>query len=713
MVKKIETIGFAPFCSVIFSYGVFSQILGYTTCKNAYRKDMDIMNHLKYEQSPYLLQHAENPVDWYPWCEEAFEEAAGRNVPVFLSIGYSTCHWCHVMAKESFADNEIAEILNKNFVSVKVDREERPDIDSVYMTVCRALTGSGGWPLTIIMTPDKMPFFAGTYFPKHSRKGAPGLNRLLPAIAEKWTKDQAALTSQSTQIVSFLKSCEEENPNRPGKTEPQYLTEDALAYYCRSFDKKNGGFGGSPKFPTPHNLLFLMAQKGRKGDKYLAMAEKTLQQMYRGGIFDHIGGGFCRYSTDDMWLAPHFEKMLYDNALLLLTYSQAAAETGNRLYRSVCEKIAAYVRRELTDQGGGFYCGQDADSDGEEGLFYLFTPEEIRSLLHLEPAALFCSRYDITAEGNFEGKSIPNLLRCENWQQFPDEDLLRILCDYRLERTILHCDDKILTGWNGLMIAALARSARQLKKADFLESALQASDFIWEQLRDDDGRLLARWRQGHRAYPGTLEDYAFFIWGLLECYSTTFNPTYLERADLLGRTMLALFFDSEQGGGFLYANDGEQLFLRPKETFDGAIPSGNAVMDLVIKKLAFFTGEDIWEKASQKQSQFMAAACSGQPAGHSFYLWSLSLETEGTGQLIITAAADESGENLPPDVLCQLWDLNVDILLKSPETAEKLHSVSPFTENYPLPDKGFRYYFCKDHVCRSPVETLEELEGLL
>ncbi len=595
------------------------------------------MNHLKYEKSPYLKQHAENPVDWYPWCEEAFALAEERDLPVFLSIGYSTCHWCHVMAHESFEDAEIAKILNEHFISVKVDREERPDIDSVYMRACQAMTGSGGWPLTILMTPDKKPFFAGTYFPKHGRFGQPGLSSLLNAVSEKWHTDKAALLSQGAQVTAFLKqqAAASETLQQSAQADPRSTIEEALSYFVKTFDRKNGGFGGSPKFPSPHNLLFLMAQKGRKGDKYLSMAEKTLTQMYLGGIFDHIGGGFCRYATDDAWLVPHFEKMLYDNALLLLSYSQCWYETGVTLYRTVADKIATYILRELTDSAGGFYCGQDADSDGEEGKYYVFTPEEIRTVLHLAPAASFCAQYDITPQGNFEGKSIPNLLYTKDRGLLPDEDVLRILYEYRLERTALHKDDKILTGWNGLAIAAFAKAARQLKKADYLEAALAACEFVWTHLQED-GKVLARWRNGHAAYAGTLDDYAFFLWGLLECYNTTWNPLFLKRANQLGRTMLDLFFDAEEGGCYLYAKDSEQLFMRPKETYDGALPSGNAVAAFVMKKLAFFTGASIWDEAADKQCRYMDHICKDFPAGHGFYLWMASRALWEEEQLICT-----------------------------------------------------------------------------
>lgn len=666
------------------------------------------MNHLNHEKSPYLLQHAENPVDWYPWCEEAFTLAAERDVPIFLSIGYSTCHWCHVMAHECFEDEEVAAILGEGFIAVKVDREERPDIDSIYMSVCQAMTGSGGWPLTVIMTPDKKPFFAGTYLPKHGHSNSFGLMELLQAISEKWQTNKEELLSQSNAVINYLQQQEVSRDSRI-LPEPHELIEDGLSAFSRAFDKKNGGFGRSPKFPASHNLIFLMAQKGKKGDKYLAMAEKTLIQMYRGGIFDHIGGGFCRYTTDDIWLTPHFEKMLYDNALLLLTYSQAWQETGSSFYRTVAEKIAAYVLRELTDCEGGFYCGQDADSDGIEGGFYIFTPEEIRSLLPLESAASFCSRYDITPQGNFEGKSIPNLLSCETFREFPDEDLLRILQEYRLERSTLHCDDKILTGWNGLMIAAFARAARQLKKASLLEAALHACDFLLKNLHRGEGRLYTRWRQGHQAFEGTLDDYAFFTWGLLECYSTTFNPFYLQQADMIGRKMLDLFFDEREGGCYLYAKDSEQLFIRPKETYDGAMPSGNSAAALVMKKLAFFTGERIWEKAWYLQSQFLQQHCHENPAGHSFFLWVLTDALSDDGQLICTM---NEIETLPPETLCELWDLNMDILLKTPETQELLHQVSPYMKNYPVSQEGPSYYYCKGNICYSPVSSLEELTEL-
>lgn len=649
-------------------------------------------NRLAGEKSPYLLQHADNPVKWYPWGQEAFAEAARRDVPVFLSIGYSTCHWCHVMAHESFEDEEVAALLNEGFVSIKVDREERLDIDSVYMSVCQAMTGSGGWPLTIIMTPDKKPFFAGTYFPKHRRYGAPGLLELLSAVTEKWQLDRSALIEQSQKIPDFL---QEQNQRKADTAvSAENLIAEAAGYFSKAFDQKWGGFGPAPKFPSAHNLLFLLAQK----DKGLsAMVNKTLTQMYRGGIFDQIGGGFCRYSTDKMWLVPHFEKMLYDNALLLLAYAQAAKESGKSLYLLVADRIVRYVLRELTHEEGSFYCSQDADSDGEEGKYYVFTPAEIKEVLGREAGLAFCRRFDITKEGNFEGKNIPNLIERPDYEEFPAEYMLLKLYRYRQHRCNLHKDDKILTSWNGLMIAALARSARLLDRPDYLEAALQAEDFIWHHLHQGDGRLLARYRDGESAFAGTLEDYAFFSWALLECYSSTFDEEYLKRAVSVANQLLELFFDGADGGCFLYAKDSEQLIVRPKETYDGAMPSGNSVAALVMRKLAFFTGEERWRSAYDKQSAFLQKSAQGHPAGQSFFLWQLTEEMIDSGQLICVSRS----ENLPPRHL--LWAEEMNILVKTDRNADALQEIAPFLREYPIPETGADYYYCQGHVCHQRV----------
>lgn len=657
-------------------------------------------NRLANEKSPYLLQHAQNPVDWYPWNEEAFAEAQKRDVPVFLSIGYSTCHWCHVMEHESFEDHEVAELLNQNYVSIKVDREERPDIDSVYMTVCQALTGAGGWPLTVIMTPEKKPFFAGTYFPKKGQYGGTGLMDLLAFITEKWNKDRQRLLKESEKITEFVKRRAEEDEKH--QIQPKNLIEEANQYFADSFDKNWGGFGPMPKFPSPHNLLFLLEQKEMD---FVSMAEKTLVQMYRGGLFDHIGGGFSRYSTDDRWLVPHFEKMLYDNALLVLAYAEAYRVTGKELYKAVADQTVNYVLRELTDEGGGFYCSQDADSDGEEGKYYVFAPGEIKKILGEEEGEAFCKRFDITMQGNFEGKSIPNLLKDPHFEKMPEEGTLEKLYQYRLKRTRLHKDDKVLTGWNGLMIAALARAGRIFGEDVYLNAAERAAEFVWEHLQYEDGRLLVRWRHGDAAYPGALEDYAFFTWALLECYSSTFDIAYLKRAVLTGNKLLELFFDEENGGCFLYGKDSEQLFVRPKEVYDGAMPSGNSAAALIMRKLSFFTGEQQWRSAWQKQQAFLVRRAHHHPAGHSFFLWQLCEEGKEQGQLICV-----SSEKLSIEALRQL---PLEILVKTEENRSRVEEIVPFMKDYPMPAQGTDYYFCRHHQCSQPVHSMEEIEKII
>ncbi len=492
-------------------------------------------NHLQHESSPYLLQHAENPVDWYPWCAEAFRRAKEEDKPVFLSIGYSTCHWCHVMAHESFEDPEIAELLNIWFISIKVDKEERPDIDSIYMAVCQAFTGSGGWPTSIFMTAEQKPFFAGTYFPKSSRGGMIGLRELLTAIHQKWERDRTLLLRQAEEIVSEL-----DHSEKSGGSPDTVILEDAVSLYRQTYDRKHSGFGGAPKFPTPHNLLFLLAWYERHGDAAcLEMAEHTLTQMYRGGLFDHIGYGFCRYSTDARFLVPHFEKMLYDNALLILAYCKAYAVTKKTLYLEIAEKTAAYILREMTSPEGGFYSAQDADSDGEEGKFYLLTPGEVTALLGLEEGEAFCRHFDITPGGNFEEKSIPNLLNSDPADKRFDVDMERVQ-QYRKTRCALHLDDKILTSWNSLMIAAMCQLYRLSGNTAYLTAAKRADSFIREHLMEN-GTLFVSFRDGRRGVRGFLDDYAACIFAQLSLYGATLEQEHLDRAEGLCETVLSLF----------------------------------------------------------------------------------------------------------------------------------------------------------------------------
>lgn len=585
-------------------------------------------NHLKDQTSPYLLQHAENPVEWYPWGMEAFERAKKEDKPIFLSIGYSTCHWCHVMAHESFEDEEIAKILNESFISIKVDKEERPDIDSVYMSVCQVLTGSGGWPTTIFMTPEQKPFFAGTYFPKNARHGMIGFEELLLTIVEKWKYEKASLKQSADEIFDYLKR-QSSQPVR-GKTGDgiEKLLKHAIQIYKATFDRKNGGFGNAPKFPSVHNLLFMMKyHEENKDSQLLDMVEKTLVQMYRGGIFDHIGGGFSRYSTDERFFAPHFEKMLYDNALLIMAYCKAYELTKNELYKEVAIRTADYVLREMTSSDGGFYSAQDADSEGVEGKYYLFDKQEVIQVLGEENGTEFCDFYDVSDEGNFEGKNIVNLLKNEKFQDdFADEK--KKLYEYRKKRYHLHLDDKILTSWNGLMIGAMCHVYKMTEDETYLDCAAKAWDFIQNNLREDD-TIFVSWREGKRSGKGFLDDYANIIFGLLSLYEAASEEEYLIKAQIFTERVITLFYDNTEGGFFLNGEENESLIIQPKEIYDGAMPSGNSMMAYNLVQLSFYTEKELYIEYAKKQIQFMKRHAATYPTGYAMFLLAL-LEAKTT-----------------------------------------------------------------------------------
>lgn len=662
-------------------------------------------NHLITEKSPYLLQHANNPVNWYPWGPEAFAKAAKEDKPIFLSIGYSTCHWCHVMERESFEDVDVADILNQYFIAVKVDREERPDIDAVYMNVCQAMTGQGGWPLTVLMTPQQEPFFAGTYFPKNSHAGMPGLIEILDQTNRLWRTEKDELIQAGNEIVRALSQTE----TAPAGEISKELPARAVQMLKNSFDSKNGGFGGAPKFPSPHNLIFLLEYaKEEHSSLALQMAEKTLEQMYRGGIFDHIGGGFSRYSTDAFWLVPHFEKMLYDNALLSYAYARAYEITGKKFYSQAAERTISYVLRELTDERGGFYCGQDADSDGVEGQYYVFMPQEIHQVLAPQEADRFCVDYDI-GSNHFEGKSIPNLLHTEQTPQTSRQTLERLYL-YRLHRTRLHKDDKILTAWNGLMIGALAKAGRAMERSDYIEAARRAAEFLEKNLMESNGRLLVRWRDGEAAGEGKVDDYAFTAWGLMELYQSTLDLRYLELTVRLMEIMTEQFWDSNDGGFYIYAADGEALIHRPKEVYDGAIPSGNSVAAMVLNWLFESTGEIKWERLTQKQFAYLAGEIQNYPAGYCFALLAMLRRLTPSQQLVICTAEDnfcvsEFAKYVKGD--------NITILLKTQKNSKKLDQLAPFIKPHPIPQSGTIYYLCKNRACSAPVKDVESLRRLL
>ena len=662
-------------------------------------------NRLKQEKSPYLMQHGENPVDWYPWWEEAFQKAAREDKPIFLSIGYSTCHWCHVMAHESFEDQEVASLLNREFISIKVDREERPDIDAVYMSVCQAMTGSGGWPLTIFMTPEQKPFFAGTYFPKCVGYGRFGLMELLERVADIWKNNREELLRAGNQITAAINQGQTGIGSKPDRR----LVERAYSQLAQQFAHKWGGFGAAPKFPTPHNLLFLMRYADTMQESNaMKMAEITLEDMAKGGIFDHIGGGFSRYSTDEMWLVPHFEKMLYDNALLLIAYVKAYQQTKRECFADTARRTARYILRELTSADGGCYCGQDADSDGVEGKYYVFTPEEVKTVLGEENGDEFCRLYDITDSGNFEGKSIPNRIHSlENGWDMNDPRLEK-LYDYRINRTKLHKDGKILLSWNAWTLLALAKAGQVLEEPSYLNAAIRIHAFIERKMVDGNDRLYLRYRDGDAAYVGQLEDYAVYALALLELYRTTFDVKYLQTAIHRAKQMVELFEDKDKGGYFMTAFDGEQLIARPKETYDGAMPSGNSVAATVLQTLASLTGERSWQAAADRQLSFLAEEIGEYPSASSFGVLAM-MDALYPHRELVCATSD----GLPGEFTAYFREHPADdlhVLLKTKENAETLAECAPFTKDYPIPEQGSMYYLCEGGACKAPLSEFSKLK---
>ncbi|MCI8415038.1 MAG: thioredoxin domain-containing protein [Ruminiclostridium sp.] len=637
------------------------------------------MNHLQGQTSPYLLQHAENPVDWYPWGPEALERAQAEDKPIFLSIGYSTCHWCHVMARESFADPAVAALLNESFISIKVDREERPDIDSIYMAVCQAFTGGGGWPTTVFLTPEQKPFFAGTYFPKDGRPGQLGLTQLLVAIRDAWQHDREGLLAPAEQVTALLGRLAAPVDAAP---EGDVLFQ-ALRQWKASFDKEHGGFGRAPKFPMGHSLLCLLAFYEKTGDQdALAMAEKTLEQLFRGGIFDHVGGGFSRYSTDAQFCIPHFEKMLYDNALLILAYCKAYSLTKRALYREVALRTASYVLKELALSSGGFAAGQDADGPGGEGSFYAFRPQEVHRVLGSADAEPFCIRYHIIEPGNFHGASIPNLLGGALPEDRLSQSLAKLYA-YRLARERLPLDDKVLTSWNGLMIAAMAWLYRITGEGLYLQAAERA----WSCL-DRDNRegntLLVSSRDGVKGERGFLEDYTNAAFGLLALYEASGKSRYLDQAKSLCQTVFVHFPDREHGGFFLTDKDAPPLLIRPKELPDGALPSGNTMLAYVLLRLAQLTGEEAWQNAAQAQLDFLQPYAAQQPTAYPVYLWTKLAREHPPAEVTIVLGPQEK----PP---AHPWPFPLDAVVRILDQP---------AQGYDLLEAQTTYYVCENNTCR-------------
>jgi len=688
-------------------------------------------NRLISQKSPYLLQHAENPVDWYPWSEEAFEKAKKENKPVFLSIGYSTCHWCHVMAHESFEDPEVAKLMNETFVSVKVDREERPDIDSVYMTVCQMMTGSGGWPLTIIMTPNKEPFFAATYIPKETRFGRVGMLTLIPSIKELWSTRQAEVLSSASQITASLRKT---TPEAPGEGLNDPLLHLAYEQLLERFDEHHGGFGSAPKFPTPHNLLFLLRYWKRTGnEKALNMGEKTLQSMRRGGIYDHVGFGFHRYSTDSRWLVPHFEKMLYDQALLAIAYIEAYQATKKAEYAKTAHEIFTYVMRDMTSPEGVFYSAEDADSEGEEGKLYLWTNDEIQKVLSRGRTDLAVRLFNITADGNFTdevasrktGRNILHLtksideLASDLSMSVPDlrariEEIREELFAYREKRIHPHKDDKILTDWNGLMIAALAKGAQVFDEARYASAARRAADFILKNVRTSEGRLLHRYRNGEAALTAHIDDYAFLIYGLLELYEATFEVYYLETALGLNEDLIRHFWDHENGGFYFTADDGERLLVRQKEIYDGAVPSGNSVAMFNLLRLGRITASADFEEKAARIGRAFYGNVSQLPSAYTQLIAAADFAIGPSYEVVIAGdlQADDTRQML--DAIRGIFVPNkIVILHPTDQTPPSIDDIVPFIKDHSSIDGKATAYVCLDYNCQLPTKDIGTVLRLL
>jgi hypothetical protein len=656
-------------------------------------------NRLIYEKSPYLLQHAYNPVDWYPWGDAAFEKARRENKPIFLSIGYSTCHWCHVMEKESFEDPRVSKLVNETLFSIKVDREERPDLDHIYMTICQMVTGSGGWPLTIIMTPDKKPFFAATYIPKETRFGRMGMLDLIPRIREVWMTRHDELVQSADKIITTLKTMENKSP---GEELDASTLDTAYRQLAQRFDENNGGFSDVPKFPTPHNFLLLLRYWKRTGQqKALAMVAKTLQEMRQGGIYDHVGFGFHRYSTDKEWLVPHFEKMLYDQAMLAIAYVELYQATGKEEYKKTAREIFTYVLRDMTAPGGGFYSAEDADSEGEEGKFYVWTEDEIRRGLQKEEADLTIELFHIEKNGNFmeqstgrrDGSNILHLKKSfseiaselkmsEHDLQDRLESARQKLFAVRENRPHPHKDDKVLTDWNGLMIVALAKGSRAFGEPGYGEAAKRASDFILKHLRKPDGRLLHRYREGEAGITANVDDYAFLIWGLIELYETTFNAKYLKTAIELNGDMLRHFWDERSGGLFFTPDDGEDLIVRKKEINDGAIPSGNSVAMLNLLQLARITGNSGLEERAVKIGRVFSKAVKEYPIGFTQLMVSVDFGVGPSYEVVIVGKSDANNTKEMLKALRNRFIPNIVMILRPTEkTSSDIDSLALFIKN--------------------------------
>jgi uncharacterized protein YyaL (SSP411 family) len=693
-------------------------------------------NRLADEQSPYLRQHKDNPVDWYPWGEAAFTKAREEDTPIFLSIGYSTCHWCHVMERESFEDEAVAQVLNDGFVPIKVDREERPDVDSIYMDVCQMMRGQGGWPLTVLLTPERKPFFAATYLPKEGRFQQTGLMDLLPRVRTLWQNDRDKLLEDAEEVTDLLRrSTEEEGGgDAPG---PELLS-DAARQLSRQFDRTHGGFGSAPKFPAPHNLLFLLRHWHRTGEeRALDMVTETLDQMRLGGLFDQVGYGFHRYSTDQQWTLPHFEKMLYDQAMHVLAYTEAYQATGEDRYETTAREVIAYVLRDLQAPAGGFYSAEDADSENEEGemeegAFYVWSTDAVRDLLDADLAELVIDVYNLSPEGNYQeestgrrtGKNVLHLDRSlaeEADRREMDEDVLRerlgtaraALLEARSDRPRPGLDDKVLTDWNGLMVAALATAARAFGEPEYEAAARQTAQFLQEEMHDAEGRLLHRYRDGDAGIRATLDDYAFLTWGLLELYETTFEPQWLQAACDHMDACLDRFWDAERGGFYMTPDDGEALIVRPKDANDGAMPSGNSVQLTNLLRLARFTGRTEFEDTAAALSRWAGPSARSRPTGFTALLMGLNWALGTPREIVVAGEWEADDTQALLTVVRETYSPTTVTLHRPPGDDPAITDLAPFTAAQTPRDGQAAAYVCRDFQCEAPTTDPDRLRKQL
>ncbi len=677
-------------------------------------------NRLIHETSPYLLQHAHNPVDWHPWGNEAFQKAKRENKPVLLSIGYSACHWCHVMERESFENEQIAALMNDLFISIKVDREERPDLDEIYMNAVQLLTGRGGWPMTMFLTPDGKPFYGGTYFPPEDRQGMPGFPKILLGVSQAYRERSADVEKSVGEILAALQRMSETHQSNKD------FSPDIIASSCekisRAYDSDNGGLGQAPKFPNAGVYeLFLRHFHHSKNERYLEMIVHTLTKMARGGIYDHLGGGFHRYSVDAKWLVPHFEKMLYDNAQLLAIYAHAYAITGKTLFKSVVEETAHYLLREMFQAGGGFYSTQDADSEGEEGKFFVWTTDEINRLLGTEAGEVFCRIYDVSEQVNFEEKNILHpILTIEQASKYFGKEKSVIetlvaeaktkLFTEREKRSKPFRDEKIITAWNGLALSGLAAAIKIADDKAFITAATQTSEFIFDKMFRD-GFLLHTYKDGQAKLLGYLDDYAFLAVGLLDIYETLLDRAFLDRALQLNEIMLREFWDEEEGGFYYTGKSQEQLISRAKPIFDASIPSGNAMATQLLLRLHHITGQDDYRARAEKVLRSYYDVMENQPFGFAHMLCAVDQYLNPPKEIIVVGNADDPRTKALLAEVHRIYLPNRVLQLVGAEQA--LEDISPLLRGKTQLNGQPTAYLCQNFTCSAPVTNPAELKSLL